>query len=59
MDYTDIIFTRLQEGSLDEELRKSALEYHRLPRPGKISILATKQLVNQRDLAVAPKAPIE
>jgi malate dehydrogenase (oxaloacetate-decarboxylating)(NADP+) len=38
---------------LDEELRKSALEYHRLPRPGKISILATKQLTNQRDLALA------
>ncbi|HEY8069005.1 MAG TPA: NADP-dependent malic enzyme [Burkholderiales bacterium] len=38
---------------MDEELRKSALEYHRLPRPGKISILATKQLTNQRDLALA------
>jgi malate dehydrogenase (oxaloacetate-decarboxylating)(NADP+) len=38
---------------VDEELRKSALEYHRLPRPGKISILATKQLTNQRDLALA------
>src|SRR3970282_1445879 len=52
-DYTDIIFTRTQEWKLDEELRKSALEYHRLPRPGKISILATKQLTNQRDLALA------
>ncbi|MEO8143018.1 MAG: phosphate acyltransferase, partial [Betaproteobacteria bacterium] len=38
---------------MDEELRKSALEYHRLPRPGKIAILATKQLTNQRDLALA------
>ena len=38
---------------MDEELSKSALEYHRLPRPGKISILATKQLTNQRDLALA------
>jgi malate dehydrogenase (oxaloacetate-decarboxylating)(NADP+) len=38
---------------VDEELRRDALEYHRLPRPGKISILATKQLVNQRDLALA------
>jgi malate dehydrogenase (oxaloacetate-decarboxylating)(NADP+) len=38
---------------VDEELRKSALEYHRLPRPGKIEILATKQLTNQRDLALA------
>ena len=38
---------------MDEELRKDALEYHRLPRPGKIAILATKQLINQRDLALA------
>ena len=38
---------------MDEELRKSALEYHRLPRPGKIAILATKRLTNQRDLALA------
>jgi malate dehydrogenase (oxaloacetate-decarboxylating)(NADP+) len=38
---------------MDEDLRKSALEYHRLPRPGKISINATKQLTNQRDLALA------
>ena len=38
---------------MDEELRKHALEYHRLPRPGKIAILATKQLTNQRDLALA------
>ncbi len=38
---------------MDEELRKNALEYHRLPRAGKISILPTKQLTNQRDLALA------
>ncbi len=38
---------------MDEQLKKSALEYHRLPRPGKISILATKELSNQRDLALA------
>ena len=38
---------------MDEELRKSALEYHRLPRPGKVAIVATKQLTNQRDLALA------
>jgi len=38
---------------VDEELSNSALEYHRLPRPGKIAILATKQLTNQRDLALA------
>ena len=38
---------------MDEQLKKSALEYHRLPRPGKISILPIKQLTNQRDLALA------
>ncbi len=35
------------------ELRKAALEYHEFPIPGKISIAATKQLVNQHDLALA------
>ena len=35
------------------ELRKAALEYHEFPTPGKISIGATKQLLNQRDLALA------
>src|SRR5690348_10788701 len=36
-----------------EELRDSALEYHRLPTAGKIGIVATKPLANQRDLALA------
>jgi malate dehydrogenase (oxaloacetate-decarboxylating)(NADP+) len=35
------------------ELRRHALEYHEFPTPGKIAIAATKQLVNQRDLALA------
>jgi malate dehydrogenase (oxaloacetate-decarboxylating)(NADP+) len=35
------------------QLRHAALEYHELPTPGKIAIAATKQLVNQRDLALA------
>ncbi|HEX9185281.1 MAG TPA: NADP-dependent malic enzyme, partial [Burkholderiales bacterium] len=38
---------------MDEQLKQNALEYHSLPRPGKISILPTKQLTNQRDLALA------
>ena len=38
---------------MDEQLKQNALEYHRLPRPGKISILPTKQLTNQRDLGLA------
>jgi malate dehydrogenase (oxaloacetate-decarboxylating)(NADP+) len=36
-----------------ENLRAAALEYHELPTPGKVSIAPTKQLVNQRDLALA------
>jgi malate dehydrogenase (oxaloacetate-decarboxylating)(NADP+) len=35
------------------ELRQAALRYHELPTPGKIAIQATKQLLNQRDLALA------
>lgn len=35
------------------ELRRAALDYHEHPRPGKIAIAATKQLTNQRDLALA------
>jgi len=38
---------------MDEQLRKAALDYHRLPTPGKISVTPTKGLVNQRDLALA------
>jgi len=35
------------------ELRRAALEYHEFPTPGKVAIAATKQLTNQRDLALA------
>ncbi len=35
------------------ELRRAALEYHEKPVPGKLAIAATKQLTNQRDLALA------
>ena len=34
-------------------LREASLEYHRANPPGKISIAPTKQLTNQRDLALA------
>ena len=37
----------------DKTLREMALHYHRYPRPGKLSITATKPLGNQRDLALA------
>ncbi len=36
-----------------DDLRESALEYHRLPTPGKLAIVATKPLANQRDLVLA------
>ena len=35
------------------QLRNSALEYHEFPTPGKIAVTATKQLINQHDLALA------
>ena len=35
------------------ELRRAALDYHEFPTPGKVAIAPTKQLVNQRDLALA------
>ncbi len=35
------------------ELRRAALEYHEFPLPGKVAIQATKQLINQHDLALA------
>src|ERR1700719_2201886 len=39
--------------SYSEDLHSAALAYHRLPRPGKLEIQATKPLANQRDLALA------
>ncbi len=38
---------------MDPLFRKQALEYHEFPTPGKISVTPTKQLTNQRDLALA------
>jgi malate dehydrogenase (oxaloacetate-decarboxylating)(NADP+) len=38
---------------MDESLRKAALDYHRELPAGKIAIAATKDLTNQRDLALA------
>ncbi|HLS43253.1 MAG TPA: NADP-dependent malic enzyme [Paenalcaligenes sp.] len=38
---------------MDENLRKAALEYHEQGRPGKLAVTPTKQLSNQRDLALA------
>jgi len=37
----------------DQNLRQEALDYHRLPKPGKLEIRATKPLANGSDLARA------
>lgn len=38
---------------MSEDLRAAALEYHRCPPPGKITVTPSKPLANQRDLALA------
>ena len=38
---------------MDEQLREAALQYHRLPVPGKISVIPSKPMLTQRDLALA------
>jgi len=38
---------------MDDQLRAAALEYHRQPSAGKISVTPTKELINQHDLALA------
>ena len=43
----------MSSGTLDKDLVAAALEYHRHPTPGKISVVPTKALINQRDLALA------
>src|SRR5450830_1138101 len=42
-----------QKEQIRQQLRQAALEYHEFPIPGKISVTPTKQLTNQRDLALA------
>lgn len=38
---------------ISDDLRSGALIYHSQPRPGKLEVVATKPLGNQRDLALA------
>ena len=38
---------------MDKKLREDALQYHRLPTPGKISVTPSKAMVTQRDLSLA------
>ncbi len=42
-----------QKEEIRKKLRLAALEYHEFPTPGKIGVTPTKQLTNQRDLALA------
>ncbi|GAB7526149.1 NADP-dependent malic enzyme [Paraburkholderia sp. 2C] len=37
----------------NSKLREAALDYHEFPTPGKIAVSPTKQMINQRDLALA------
>jgi malate dehydrogenase (oxaloacetate-decarboxylating)(NADP+) len=43
----------MQNDEISEARKKQALDYHEFPTPGKLSITATKQLLNQSDLALA------
>src|SRR4249919_2952508 len=38
---------------MDDSFRQAALDYHRLPKPGKIAVTPTKSLITQRDLGLA------
>src|SRR5881628_438339 len=47
----DSLITEKEE--IRQQLRQAALEYHEFPTPGKIAVTPTKQMINQRDLALA------
>jgi malate dehydrogenase (oxaloacetate-decarboxylating)(NADP+) len=38
---------------MDDDFRKAALDYHRLPQPGKLAVEPTKRMATQRDLSLA------
>ncbi|MBV9735015.1 MAG: NADP-dependent malic enzyme [Acidisphaera sp.] len=38
---------------MEDQLTRSAIDYHRYPTPGKIAVTPTKSMSNQRDLALA------
>jgi malate dehydrogenase (oxaloacetate-decarboxylating)(NADP+) len=38
---------------LEDQLTRNAIEYHRYPTPGKIAVMPTKSMSNQRDLSLA------
>src|ERR1700723_1828878 len=43
----------MKSDDIKDARKKAALDYHEFPTPGKLSITATKQLLNQSDLALA------
>src|ERR1700678_1938698 len=43
----------MKSDDIKDVRKKAALDYHEFPTPGKLSITATKQLLNQSDLALA------
>ncbi len=43
----------MKSDDLKDARKKAALDYHEFPTPGKLSVTATKQLLNQSDLALA------
>ncbi|WP_075643650.1 NADP-dependent malic enzyme [Paraburkholderia monticola] len=52
--YSNLHFeARLMSNPVNTKLREAALDYHEFPTPGKIAIAPTKQMINQRDLALA------
>src|ERR671912_2718324 len=38
---------------MEDQLSQAALDYHRFPRPGKVTVQPTKAMTNQRDLSLA------
>jgi len=50
---THIITAFPRESKMDQDFIAAALDYHRSPTRGKISVVPTKGLTNQRDLALA------
>jgi|GEM_PF-3724906 hypothetical protein len=43
---------------MDDELNARSLEYHRLPRPGQLTLATTKPLASQRDRSSLPASPL-
>ncbi len=48
-----MVWVKGQEAELADDLKEVAIAYHQFPTAGKISVTPTKDLANQRDLALA------